>query len=63
MDVFKQPKKSTYIWATFARKCISKNFQKSPNLVTLEPTMESFIREGISVVSQKCFDTKVKEQP
>ena len=31
----KQPKNSTYIWATFVRKSITKNFQKSPNLVTL----------------------------
>ena len=25
----------TYIWATFVRKIVIKNFQKSPNLVTL----------------------------
>ena len=35
MDVFKISKKSTYIWATFVRKFVTKNFQKSPNLVTL----------------------------
>ena len=35
MDVFKISKKSTYIWATFVRKFVTKNFQKSPNLETL----------------------------
>ena len=29
----KLPKKSTYIWATCVRKFVTKNFQKSPNLV------------------------------
>ena len=32
----KQPKKSANIWGTFVRKVPVKNFQKSPNLVTLE---------------------------
>ena len=35
-DASKEPKKSTYIWATFVRN-FTKNFQKSPNLVTLIP--------------------------
>ena len=34
----KQPKKSTYIWAAFVRKFVTKNFQKLPNLVTLVAT-------------------------
>ena len=34
----KEPKKSQYIWATFGRKIVVKNFQKWPNLVTLVPT-------------------------
>ena len=35
MDFSKLPIKSTYISATFVRNFITKNFQKSPNLVTL----------------------------
>ena len=31
----KQPKKSSFFWATFVSKFGTKNFQKSPNLVTL----------------------------
>ena len=31
----KELQKSTNIWATFERKYVTKNFQKSPNLVTL----------------------------
>ena len=35
-DVFKNSqKKSLDIWASFVRKLVIKNFQKSPNLVTL----------------------------
>ena len=30
-----EPKELLYIWATFGRKFVAKNFQKSPNLVTL----------------------------
>ena len=33
--LFKKPEKSPYIWATFKRKFVTKNLQKSPNLVTL----------------------------
>ena len=34
-DVFKLAKKSPDIWATLTRKWIAKNYEKSPNLVTL----------------------------
>ena len=34
----KQFKKSTHIWATFARKSVTENFQNLPNLVTLPET-------------------------
>ena len=34
----KQPKKSTYIWATFVRKFVTTKFPKSPNMVTLHHT-------------------------
>ena len=36
--IFKKPKNNPNIWATFVRKFASKNFQKQPNLVTLNPT-------------------------
>ena len=40
----KEFKKSTYIWTTFARKFVTQNFQKSPNLVTLvETSFSSFL--------------------
>ena len=36
IDVFRNsPKESFNIWATFVRKFVTKNLQKSPNLVTL----------------------------
>ena len=38
------PKKFLYIWATFVRKFLSKNLQKSPNLVTLHSS--SFLDFG-----------------
>ena len=31
----KEPKNTTYIWATFVRRFVTKNFQKLPILVTL----------------------------
>ena len=30
------PQKSPTIWATFVRKFVTKNFQNSPNMVTLQ---------------------------
>ena len=39
--VFILAQKSPYIWATFDNNLVIKNFQKSPNLVTLLPTRES----------------------
>ena len=36
---FKRAQKSQYIWATFGRKFVAKNFKKSPNLVTLVVTL------------------------
>ena len=54
----KQPKKSTNIWAIFERKIFLKNFEKSPNPVTLDidhlsslPTLHS---------AQKCFEKLTK---
>ena len=35
IDVFKMSQMPPNIWATFERKFATKNFQKSPNLVTL----------------------------
>ena len=35
MTLHNSPKKSPYIWATFVRNFLTKNLQKSPNLVTL----------------------------
>ena len=32
------PKSQEYFWATFVTKCVTINFQKSPNLVTLGAT-------------------------
>ena len=34
--IFHQPKKFPSIWATFARKFVTNNFQKLPSLVTLK---------------------------
>ena len=34
---YKIARKSSNIWATFVRKFVAQNFQKSPNLVTLAP--------------------------
>ena len=36
-DFFKMDQKLQNIWITLVRKCVAKNFQKSPNLVTLQP--------------------------
>ena len=38
-NVFKDPKKSPYIWAYFKRNLGTKNFKKSPNPVTLILTL------------------------
>ena len=40
---FKQPKQSQNIWASFAIKFVSKNFHKSPNLVTYVVTQNIFV--------------------
>ena len=34
--IFQQPKTFPSIWATFARKFVTNNFQKLPSLVTLK---------------------------
>ena len=66
MDVFKTAKKSTHIWATFVRNFITKNFQNSPNLVTLHlnvyyvyvepPHFSSFTYGLIAVNRTSCSD-------
>jgi len=40
-----EPKESLYIWATFGRKFVAKNFQKSPNLVTLQASDSTLSKE------------------
>ena len=38
--LFTIAKKVADVWATVVRKIVPKNFKKSPNLVTLLPTLE-----------------------
>ena len=42
--VFKIAKRSYHVWATFVRKFVAENFEKSPNLVTLTVRLEARFR-------------------
>ena len=53
-DFFKKPKKSPMNWATFVRTFATKNFQISPNLVTLQ--FEGSCVEFEAKISLKSFE-------
>ena len=42
----KLPKKIPNFWAAFARKIVTENFQKAPNLVTLSVTIMAVVVVG-----------------
>ena len=46
--VFKIAKRSYHVWATFVRKFVAENFEKSPNLVTDCTTGSPFPTKGMN---------------
>ena len=57
---FVKSQNSTCIWANFARKCVPKSFQKSPNLVTLTSTATTMMT-GSEIMGQRCLSLSLFE--